>query len=273
MKDPTTLSTERFRTIITRFYRRYGRDLPWRRTRDSYRVLVSEFMLQQTQVERVQNSYPKFLARFPDVASLANARTAEVLASWQGLGYNRRALALQRSARKVMEQYEGRIPVEPHALVSFPGIGPATAGAVAAFAGNVPAVFIETNIRRVFIHFYFPGQDAVSDQSIEPLVDRTLDRKNPREWYYALMDYGVHLKRKVPNPNRRSRHYRRQSPFENSHRQIRGLILKALISQEGLRFNRLSDIVRRPQQKVRKALDELIREGFVRSARERFFIA
>ncbi|HPC47167.1 MAG TPA: A/G-specific adenine glycosylase [Deltaproteobacteria bacterium] len=205
------------------------RPLPWRENINPYRVLVSEFMLQQTGVERVAGKYGAFLARFPDVGALAGARLADVLAVWQGLGYNRRAVHLWKTANAVVSGYGGRIPERKDELTGLPGIAHATAGAIIAFAYNRPAVFIETNIRRVFIHFFFEGRSQVKDLEILPLVEATLDGENPRKWYYALMDCGAMLGRLSPNPNRRSSVYAKQAPFEGSDRQVRGRVIRSLL--------------------------------------------
>ena len=200
----------KFKRTIWEYYRAHRRPMPWRRARDlrdPYRILVSEIMLQQTQVSRVVGFYENFIKKFPDVRTLAGAKTAEVLKAWQGLGYNRRALALQRLAKEVVEKYQGKLPHEKEKLVALPGIGEYTAGAVRAFAFNQPEIFIETNIRRVFIHFFFPRRQKVTDTEIVRYSERTLDRKNPREWYFALMDYGAMLGNSTQNPNHRSAHY------------------------------------------------------------------
>lgn len=221
-----------FQDLILSHYRNHGRDLPWRRTTDPYRILVSEIMLQQTQVERVAGKYREFLNRFPDFASLARAPKSEILLAWQGMGYNRRAIALQKTAQRVVEEYGGRLPADVETLATFPGIGKATAAAICAYAFNMPVVYIETNIRRVFIHFFFPEKEGVRDDEILPVVERALYRENPREWYSALMDYGSVLKKRTANPNRRSASYSRQSRFEGSDRQVRGRLL-ALVLEEG----------------------------------------
>lgn len=234
--DPQSLSEDAVRSFqrtVLAHYHAHGRDLPWRDTRDPYRILVSEVMLQQTQVPRVLAAYEAFLERFPDVFALAAAAPAAVLAAWQGLGYNRRALALQRCARIVVDQRGGELPRTPVELRALPGIGPATAAAVLAFAFGVAEPFIETNIRAVYLHAFFPDRDDVPDRDILPLVEATLERGDPRTWYYALMDYGVHLKKSVPNPSRRSRHHVRQSPCEGSRRQLRAVILRIFLNEVG----------------------------------------
>jgi A/G-specific adenine glycosylase len=187
-----------------------------------------------------------------------------VLALWQGLGYNRRALALKRLAEDVVSKYGGELPRDVEALSSLPGIGKTTAGEILAFAFNVPSVFIETNIRRVFIHAFFDGEDDVKDTEILPLVEATVDRENPREWYWALMDYGSMLKKNVENPNRRSAHYTRQTPFEGSDRRIRGLVLKRLLNDKTLSAEILVEETGVGLDHLKRILAGLVGEGFIR---------
>jgi A/G-specific adenine glycosylase len=259
----TPAATRRFRRHLYRFFHDQGRQMPWRATADPYHILVSEIMLQQTQVERVALKYEPFINAFPDFLALARAPLQEIMARWQGLGYNRRALALQRLARQVVAEYQGRLPASVATLRTFPGIGEATAGALAAFAFNQPVAFIETNIRRVFLHFFFPGQSGVKDKDILPLVDQTLDRERPRPWYYALMDYGAMLKRAAPNSNRRSAHYQRQAPFAGSDRQIRGLILKTVLGSPALSAAELVQAVGKNPARTTGLIHTLIQEGFL----------
>jgi A/G-specific adenine glycosylase len=186
-------------------------------------------MLQQTGITRVLEPYKRFLRAFPSFRALAEAPASAVLACWQGLGYNRRALALHQSARIVTEAYGGRLPRTLEGLQALPGVGPATAGAVLVYAFGLPVPFIETNVRRVFIHFFFPGAATVLDAQIMPLVEQTMDRRQPREWLYALMDYGTMLGRGGENANRRSAVYKRQAPFEGSRRQLRGKVIAYLV--------------------------------------------
>jgi A/G-specific adenine glycosylase len=254
-----------FKRKIRTFYRSQGRDLPWRRTRDPYRILVSEIMLQQTQVDRVKSFYENFIKRFPDFRSLAHAKKSDVLRAWQGLGYNRRALSLRETARIVAEEYGGALPRKRETLESLPGIGPYTAGAIRAFAFNEPEVFIETNIRRVFIHSFFPARAKVSDRDILPLIERTLDPQDPRAWYFALMDYGAMLgTAERVNPNRRSAHYVRQSKFGGSDREIRGKILRLVLAQKAIRVDELVGVIPQPKDRVMKIVDALSREGFLK---------
>lgn len=259
--DPASIRS--FRKLVLDHYRDHGRDLLWRRTTDPYRILVSEIMLQQTQVERVNVKYPAFIAAFPDVHSLAGSPLSDVLAVWQGMGYNRRAISLQKCARLVVEEYDGTLPQDPEILAIFPGIGRATAASICAFAFNTPVVFIETNIRRVFIHFFFSCDEPVQDADILPLVKRALYRKNPRIWYWALMDLGSVLKKTVPNPNRRSAQYVRQSAFLGSDREIRGKIIRTLLLRPG---QDMEDLIRNTgddRERVQRIISTLEKEGFL----------
>jgi A/G-specific adenine glycosylase len=254
-----------FRKIINRHYRKHGRhDLPWRMTGDPYRILVSEIMLQQTQVERVIDKYDQFLRAFPDIQSLALSSPGQVITVWKGLGYNRRAIALHKIAQSVVRQLNGTLPASPDALASLPGIGRATASSICAFAFNRPVVFIETNIRRVFIHFFFRDKQNVHDNEILPLVEKTLVRSNPRRWYSALMDYGAMMKKGIPNPNAKSVHYQKQSPFEGSRRQLRGRVLQAVIENSGISEARLARLLEEDPGKISGVLHSLRKEGFLK---------
>jgi A/G-specific adenine glycosylase len=219
-----------FQELVWEYYRANGRDLPWRQretdgTFDVYKIMVSEIMLQQTQAPRVVPKYKSFLKRFPDVQSLADAPLAEVLGEWSGLGYNRRAKYLQEAAKQLVGKKQ---PWSLEDLVACKGIGYNTAAAVVTYAYDQPVPFIETNVRTVYIHHFFADKEGVDDKDILPLVEETLDHEHPREWCWALMDYGVQLKRTVGNASRSSKHYTKQSEFHGSKRQIRGQVLRLL---------------------------------------------
>jgi A/G-specific adenine glycosylase len=252
-----------FRHFLYDYYKVNRRDLPWRNTDNPYYILVSEIMLQQTQVERVMEKYGQFMARFPDVVSLAKASLKEVLEVWQGLGYNRRAISLLKLAGIIVSEYEGKVPDDAEELVKLPGIGRATAGCLLAFAFHTPSVFIETNIRRVFIHHFFQDRADVHDNEIIALVEATLDRKNPRDWYYALMDYGSQLKKEIENPNKKSAHYARQTPFEGSDRKIRGAILNVLVRKTFMTEETITISIGSEKERTEKILAALAQEGFI----------
>jgi A/G-specific adenine glycosylase len=265
MKPLSDVKIKAFRAHVLAYYQESGRDFPWRQTRDPWAILVSEIMLQQTQTDRVLPKYLSWLEAYPEPAILAAAPLAEVLGLWSGLGYNRRALALVRTAAHIASS--GRFPDDEKSLLELPGIGPYTARAVLAFAFDRPVVLIETNIRSVFLHYFFEGEVGVTDARIAPIVELTLDRKDPRAWYYALMDYGVMLKRRFGNPNSRSAHYAKQSPFANSNRRIRGSLLKELRLRGRADADDLSSVLPFSRERVEKALFELKAEGFVAESR------
>ena len=258
---PTEAEIAAFRLEMLDYYSESGRSFPWRQTRDPWAILVSEIMLQQTQTDRVVPKYIAWLEAYPEPSELVRAPLAEVLGLWSGLGYNRRALALVRASTRIVSL--GRFPDDEDSLLEFPGVGPYTARAVLAFAFDRPVVLIETNIRSVFLHRFFAAEEGVADSRIAPLVEATLDRSDPRTWYYALMDYGVMLKRSLGNPNSRSAHYARQSPFADSHRRIRGSLLKELGSRGRADANELASALPFSRERVEKALGELKTEGFV----------
>jgi A/G-specific adenine glycosylase len=257
-----------FSAAVWEYYRDSARDLPWRRTRNAYEILISEVMLQQTQVARVIDKYPRFLALFPTVHALSEAPIADVLGVWSGLGYNRRALSLHRTARLLVEGHDGRIPDSPDELRRLPGIGPATAAAICVFAFDQPHAFIETNIRSAFIHFFFQGSTSVPDTEIHDLVEKAMDREHPREWFYALMDYGAYVKKTHGNPSRRSKHHATQPPFAGSRRELRALALRSLLAiapacAEAAAVQALLPGAHHDLDETVSVLDELAKEGFL----------
>ncbi|MBI2109048.1 MAG: A/G-specific adenine glycosylase [Parcubacteria group bacterium] len=262
-----------FQKIIYAHYKKHGRKLPWRppalklrkdKILNPYKILVSEVMLQQTQVSRVIKKYPLFIKEFKTGRALARAPLSKVLSVWSGLGYNRRAKFLHHAAKKIIEKHAGVLPRDAETLMTLPGVGPGTAGAVMAFAFNTPSIFIETNIRSVFIHYFFPKRKKVSDKEILQLIKKTIDNRNVRDWYYALMDYGVMLKEKHKNPSRKSAHYVEQSPFKNSNRQVRGEILKLLTQHKSIPKQKIKKYIKGNQKYINSALEQLLKEKFIR---------
>lgn len=262
-----------FQKIIYAYYHEHARRLPWRETNKPYHILVSEIMLQQTQVERVTEKYDEFIKAFPDFHAVTKAPLQEILKVWQGLGYNRRAIALKKGTELVVTTYNGTLPSRPDLLMSLPGIGRYTASAIATFAFNQPTVFIETNIRTVFIHFFFQNRSEIKDSEILPLVEQTLDTSNPRTWYYALMDYGAMLKKRYQNPNRKSAHYHKQTPFKGSNRQVRGMILQALTRGPGMSERELIQTLKMDPERIKSTLIQLHGEGFIKKSGKRYRIA
>ncbi len=257
---------KKFQKIIWDFYKKNKRNFPWRETKDPYNILVSEIMLQQTQADRVIVFYERWIKQFPNFTSLAGAKFSEIYPLWQGLGYNRRALNLQKTAQKAITEYNGKLPQNISLLEEFPGIGPYTARAVSIFSYNTPVACIETNIRRVFIHHFFPKKKAVDDKEILKLANQSLDLKNPREWHWALMDYGAYLKTQVPNPNRRHKNYSIQSKFEGSLRQIRGITLR-MLSAKSMDVNELTERIKKAtsqtKERIKKVILTLEKEGLI----------
>ncbi|MBV8661167.1 MAG: A/G-specific adenine glycosylase [Candidatus Dependentiae bacterium] len=232
-----------FQKLIYDFYTQNKRDFPWRKEITPYKIVISEIMLQQTQTARVVPKFENWLQRFPDFASLAQGTNHDILSAWQGLGYNRRGLALGKIAQIVTHDFNGQLPNDPKILQTFPAIGPNTAGSICAFAFDNPTTFIETNIRTVFTDIFFKGQQNIDDKQLLPLITQTIDCKNARDWYYALMDYGVHLKQKLPKINAASKHYTRQSRFEGSKRQVRGAIIRILTQLKNIDYDNLLELL------------------------------
>jgi len=223
------VTTNTFRKIVWAHYKKYGRhDFPWRTTRDPYKILVSEVMLQQTQVKRVLEFYTKFTKRYPTARKLAKAPLADVLKSWQGLGYNRRAKMLHQAAKAVVVERGGTFPTEVAELEKLHGVGPYTARAVAAFAFNQDVVFVETNIRTAITHHFFTNRKNISDRQVLKIVGEVMPKGRARAWYSALMDYGARLKQSGVQLNVKSKHYIKQSKFKGSNREARGAISREL---------------------------------------------
>lgn len=277
-------SYQQFQDEVWGYYAAQGRhDLPWRVPEvdgsfDAYKVMASELMLQQTQVGRVIPKYLEFLERFPTVRALAAARLGDVLVAWQGLGYNRRAKFLWQAAQMVVDELGGEFPRGQKELTLLPGVGMNTAGAIMAYAYDEPVVFIETNIRTVFIHHFFNDQVDVPDKAIAELVQKNLPKRGQgtsdsggvREWYWALMDYGTYIKQTHGNKSRASRGYVKQSPFHGSRRQVRGAVLRYLSQRSGT----LEDLaLTESDPRLAEVLLDLHKEGMVCKEGGRYSLA
>lgn len=263
-----------FQAVVWDYYKQHGRhDLPWRLPESDgsfnpYHILVSEIMLQQTQVSRVLPKFHAFIGQFPNVYALASAPLGDVLKAWSGLGYNRRAKFLWQAANAVVGGYAGRMPDTQPELTKLPGIGINTAGAVMAYAFNKPVVFVETNIRTVYIYHFFQDTGRVHDRDIADMVAATVP-DNPREWYWALMDYGTHLKQTVGNLSRGSVHYTKQSVFEGSRRQVRGKVLR-LLAGNSMTPAQLSAAVQ--DERLEAVLATLVDEGMITTQGDRYML-
>ena len=296
-KKELTTELRAFVEFVAKKGRELYRDLPWRRTYDPYAIWISEVMLQQTQVSRVDGRWQRWLEHFPTVDALAAAASSDVLEEWQGLGYNRRALSVHRAAQAISEA-GGVFPQDQKELVKLPGIGPATAAGIRAFAFNLHGVYLETNVRTVFLHELYPQAEGVPDSELIPLVDLTCPASvsiaagtatanavtaelTPRSWYYALLDYGAYLKKTIPNPSRRSKSHVKQSRFEGSHRQKRAELLRVLLAHKdegGAEFETLHQKLCQievsngretlDEQVTLGLLEELAKEGFCQKNNE-----
>lgn len=249
------------------FHEKHRRDFSWRNRVTPYRVMVSELMLQQTQTGRVIEKFSEFMKMFPSIKSLAEASSGDVLKVWSGLGYNRRALYLHKAAGIILNEFKSRIPENREDLLSLPGIGTGTAAAIRVFAFNIPDVIIETNVRTVYRRIFFPEKTAISDSEIAKLVEESLDIDNPREWFYAIMDYGVYLKQQGYQVNNVFKGYQKQSRFEGSRRQVRGAVLKRLVSDVKVSRKRLYRDLEAEYQRTEAELNsicsDLIKEGLI----------
>jgi A/G-specific adenine glycosylase len=272
MTDSHEQACASFIGFVWDFYQRHHRVFAWRDVDNPYYVVVSEIMLQQTQTHRVIPKYEQFITTFPHFTTLAQAPLRDVLSVWQGLGYNRRAKALHEIACTIEQKHAGQLPNDINMLQTLPGIGPATAASICAFAFNQPTVFIETNIRTVFIHSFFTGRDQVHDKELIPLIAKTVDQHNPRQWYYALMDYGSYLKKQYPNPSRRSTHHTKQSKFEGSDRQIRGTIITLLTSNPSMTEQQIIAAVQREPTRITTILEQLVREKLITQRYKNYLI-
>jgi A/G-specific adenine glycosylase len=279
MKESDTITTlntliaegpptpQAFQKFLLSYFKKNGREFPWRSTKDPYNILVSEVMLQQTQTERVVVKYAEFLTAFPTWQALSEATPAEVVKVWMGLGYYRRAFNLHKAAQSVWNDYSGTPPQTAEGLRKLPGVGPYTAAAVAAFAFGEAAPMIETNIRSVYLYTYFPQASEVSDKEILQKVEETLYRRDPRSWFYALMDLGVELKKHTKGINQRSKHHVKQSKFQGSLRQVRAAVLRAIAEAESIRRADISRKLSYDAKKIDTAILALESEGLIQTRR------
>ncbi len=268
----TTTKKDDFISKVYAYYKTSGRnDLPWRINTDPYRILVSELMLQQTQVDRVIQKYNDFISAYPTITDLANGNMKDVLMLWQGLGYNRRAKFLFETANILCNTYEGSLPKEKSSLVELPGVGNYTASAVRVFSFNIPDILIETNIRTVYISYFYSNETSVSDDRLEVLLEDTLDHDNPREWYWALMDYGSYIKKTQKNYSRQSAVYKKQTTFKGSKREVRGAVIKILLTDK----QSLAGLYKLPfeKQNIKVVLEELLREGMISKKKNIYFLS
>lgn len=272
MRHLSKKRVQEFQRTVLSHYKTNGRRFPWRETHDAYKILVSEVMLQQTQAPRVVEFFKRFVRVFPSAKALAQAPVADVIRLWKGLGYNRRALNLYRAAQAIVSNHGGVVPSNLKALDELPGVGKYTAAAVLAFSFNRPTVFIETNIRTAYLHYFLKGRKNVEDSQIFDLVEETLYTKNPRLWYQALMDYGAMIKQTVGNENLRSKHYSKQPAFRGSVRELRGELLAQAIKNPitPKTLKAYSNKVDKPISIIKNIAETLVSEGFLRHVRDTY---
>ena len=265
------MNKSEFQETVWQKGRELYRDMPWRQNTQPYYVLVSEMMLQQTQVDRVIPKFQAFIQKFPTVKALADASLADVLVAWSGLGYNRRAKFLWQAAQKVQNDFGGVLPETLESLMLLPGVGANTAGAILTYSFNQPVAFIETNVRTVYFEHFFADRTEVSDRELKDVVGEYIDHEHPREWAWALMDYGVYLKKQGLGRLDQSKHYKKQAPLKGSLREVRGMILKQLalgaLTQTELRAVMPQD------DRYDKALEALLSERMIQQSGEQLHLA
>jgi A/G-specific adenine glycosylase len=249
-----------FQKKILLWYGIHQRDLPWRKTRNPYHILVSEVMLQQTQVSRVIPKFEAWIKTFPTVHVLAHAPIPSVLAHWSGLGYNRRALNLKRAAQGVVERFSGHLPQTEKDLLSLPGIGPYTARALLCFAFDKQVAVVDTNVRKVI--FTQLVNKKLDEKALQTIAEAILPYGKAYEWNQALMDYASAILKneKIPIP--------KQSKFIGSHRYYRGKVLKVLLEKKTMPIKKLGTLVKHDFSETdhdwfKKLLEELGNEGFI----------
>ncbi|MBI1984866.1 MAG: A/G-specific adenine glycosylase [Candidatus Wildermuthbacteria bacterium] len=266
-----------FQNLILSWHRTNKRSMPWRKTNDPYKILVSEVMLQQTQAARVIPKYKEFLKQFPALSSLAKTSNKKLLRAWRGLGYWRRAKYLKQTAQILVRAKAMNLQT-PSDLETLPGIGPYTARALACFAFGNTEAFLDTNIRRTYLHFFFKNKKNVPDKEILKIAQRAIDslpkKITPREWHYALFDYGA-LVLKDKEINKQSKHYAKQSKFKGSFRSFRARIMHMILTQNQNKISQamLQRFLRHELKKEKSSwsandiISSLLKDGLLKKSR------
>lgn len=264
------VKSKKFQRMIFSWWKNNRRNLPWRKTHDPYRILVSEVMLQQTQVSRVLPKYEEFLYFFPDVYALAAATPAKVLQVWRGMGYNRRALYLKKTAEEVVHTYHGYFPESELELLRLSGVGKYTARAIMVFANHAHVAMVDTNIRQIIVHFFFDGLPQ-KEKDIQEIADQLVPRGKSWEWHQALMDYGaLELKNVIDKTKKIKKEA--SIPFKESNRYFRGRIIDALREKswdEKALVAYMSDFYSKPQTFVKKIIEGLIKDTLLERSKEK----
>ncbi|MBS3749846.1 MAG: Fe-S cluster assembly protein HesB [Candidatus Thermoplasmatota archaeon] len=264
---PTEQDIKKFQHKVFHFYEEYKRDLPWRKTNDAYKILVSEFMLQQTQVSRVINYYTRWMNTWPTVHSLANETYKNVLQAWMGLGYNRRAMYLHNTANIIVDEFDGDVLSAVNHYEKLPGIGLYTAKAIQIFAANADIATVDTNIRRILIN-EFDLDESISDKELFQLAKQCLPKGKSRNWHNALMDYGaLHLTSRKTGIKPKTQ----QSNFQGSDRQIRGKILRLLLKEDQSAYQ-LQKELKVESERLSKILNKMVDEKTVGKTNKNYHV-
>lgn len=256
-----------FQQFIFHWWKENRRDLPWRKTRNPYHILVSEVMLQQTQVARVLPKYKEFLQAFPTVPDLAAASPASVLRMWKGMGYNRRALYLQKTAQAIVSDHKGKFPQDEKKLLALPGIGKYTARAILVFGFKKDVSMVDTNVRQIITHFFYSGIPQK-----EKIIDETAERLVPIgkswEWHQALMDFGaLELKNLKPRSPVSPISPRKSSvPFRQTNRFFRGRVMDMLRvgdMKELVLITEFAKLYDKDESFIQEILAGLVKDGLI----------
>jgi len=257
-----------FREMIFRWWKKNRRDLPWRHTRDPYKIAVSEIMLQQTQVPRVIPKYLEFIGEYPTVFDLAKASSASVLRIWKGMGYNRRALYLRDIAKIVVKNYQGKMPKDEKLLAKLPGMGTYTARAILVFAYGQEVCCVDTNIRKIITHFFFDDLPQ-KPETIQSVADELIPKGKSWDWHQALMDYGT---LEMPNVKYQMVNNRKKSvPFRQTNRFYRGRIIDMLRERkypEMKLINRIHDQYGKQEYEIQSIINSLVKDGLVKRRKD-----
>ncbi len=259
------MDKQAFQQKILTWYEQHKRDLPWRRTINPYRIMISEIMLQQTQVDRVIPKYKAFLKVFPTVWDLAEAPVSQVLELWSGLGYNSRAIRLQEAVKVICKRYDGQVPKNRDVLLDLPGIGPYTANAILSFAHNLPFPCIDTNIRRIILHeLQLP--EKTSAEKLYAIAESLIPENRSREWHNALMDYGSSI---LTARKTGIKSLTTQSKFLHSRRWYRGQILKTLVKEKEISVKELADRLQKSSEEIEEILIDLEKNKLIARKQEK----
>ena len=262
----STDTIEAFQNKILNWYQQNKRDLPWRNTTNPYFIHVSEIMLQQTQVERVKKYYETFLNKYPNLETLAEAQTPELLATWQGLGFNNRVLRLREATKQILQNYKGRYPQQLKQLTSLPGVGEYTASAILAFAFNIEAPVVDTNIRRVLI-YELNLDENISIKKLQEIALQITPKGKARQWNNALMDYSSLI---TTASKTQIKSQGTQGKFEGSTRQVRSTIVKELLKNNSITKQSIKEQF--PQHNIEKILNSLEKDNIIKTQNRRIYL-